>query len=540
MQIDLAGAGAGTWGDPAELQAQVCIIGGGIAGLVLASKLCDAGVDVVLLEAGGASPEAAEQELSSEVRLSGQPHLGTSEGRTRALGGSSVTWGGQLLPMSDGANWPVPVSQLEPYYGEIHRLLGVDDLPYGAQAFLVAQGDPSLNPSAPMSKLVPTMSRFAPFGRRNLARSLGRMLLKHPRARVLLHAQATELELSAEGDRIEAVRVRAPWGKPLGVRAQHTVVAAGTAETCRLLLLSRSRCPAGVGNGHDQVGRNFHDHLTVEVAAFEGAARERAAALFRPWLVGGLRGTAHAFKLQTHTKLGLNPAVAHLTFEEPADSGVGALREALRAWQKDPGAGPWRHLGALPRAGLDMWHLQQEAHQCRRRYVSARAKVALRVNVAQEIPSRSRVFLGDVPDRTGQAQVAVDWHHAAADLRTIRVVAAYLRTRFAQIGLSEQSGMIWRKDILQGSAEGPPHASGADPHPQIPGVEDARHAMGGACMGTDRRSSVVDPQLRVHGIGNLWIASAAVFPDGSPHLPTLTLMALALRLAEHLRADLQR
>jgi choline dehydrogenase-like flavoprotein len=58
--------------------------------------------------------------------------------------------------------------------------------------------------------------------------------------------------------------------------------------------------------------------------------------------------------------------------------------------------------------------------------------------------------------------------------------------------------------------------------------------MGGASMGTDSSTSVVDPNLRVHGLRNLFIASAAIFPDGSPQLPTLPLMTLTLRLAQHL------
>ncbi len=539
MKIDLREAGLEGEQGPAELQADVCIVGGGIAGLVLANKLCDAGFDVVLLEGGGASPEPAEQALTSEVELSGEPHLGTREGRTRALGGSSVSWGGQLLPMADGANWPVPVSELEPFYSEIHQLLGVDDLPYDAQSFLALRRESLTDVCTRMPRLVPTMSKFVPFGKRNLARSLGRRLLRHPRARVFFHAQATELVLSAAGDRIEAVQVLARSGRGMGVRAQHTVVAAGTVETCRLLLLSRSRVAAGVGNGHDQVGRNFHDHLTLEIASFEGSAREKAVALFRPWLVGGLRGTAHAFKLQTHPKLGLNPTVAHMTFEEPAGSGIAALRQVLRARQMGGNAGLWEPVSALPQAGMDVLRLEGEARLQGRRYVSPQAKAGLRINVAQEVPSRSRVFLSGASDHMGQEQVSVDWHYAPADLRTIRVLAGYLRSRFAQIGLGEQDGMVWRNDILPVNTAAD-HVAGADLHTQIPGLEDARHAMGGACMGTDPRASVVDPQLRVHGVSNLWLASAAVFPDGSPHLPTLTLMALTLRLAERLRSSLQR
>jgi choline dehydrogenase-like flavoprotein len=71
-------------------------------------------------------------------------------------------------------------------------------------------------------------------------------------------------------------------------------------------------------------------------------------------------------------------------------------------------------------------------------------------------------------------------------------------------------------------------------------IQDARHAMGGACLGTDPRSSVVDPNLTVHGIDNLSIAGAATFPTGSPPLPALPLMALSLRLAEHVAARLTK
>jgi choline dehydrogenase-like flavoprotein len=69
-------------------------------------------------------------------------------------------------------------------------------------------------------------------------------------------------------------------------------------------------------------------------------------------------------------------------------------------------------------------------------------------------------------------------------------------------------------------------------------IQDARHAMGGACMGTDPRSSVIDPNLTVHGIDNLSIAGTATFPTGNPPLPALPLMALALRLAHHVTARL--
>jgi choline dehydrogenase-like flavoprotein len=72
---------------------------------------------------------------------------------------------------------------------------------------------------------------------------------------------------------------------------------------------------------------------------------------------------------------------------------------------------------------------------------------------------------------------------------------------------------------------------------ELEGLEDARHAMGGMCMGEDPKTSVVDAEMRVHGVKGLSVASAAVFPDGSPQLPTLTMMALTLRLAERLARE---
>ena len=96
----------------------------------------------------------------------------------------------------------------------------------------------------------------------------------------------------------------------------------------------------------------------------------------------------------------------------------------------------------------------------------------------------------------------------------MRKYAAHLKEQFEAMGLT---GVEWAPGMLDDGA--------------LAGLEDARHAMGGACMGADPRTSVVDAEMRVHGVGNLSIASAATFPDGSAQLPTLTMMALALRLA---------
>jgi len=298
----------------------------------------------------------------------------------------------------------------------------------------------------------------------------------------------------------------------------------GTVETSRLLLASRSVAAEGVGNANDRVGRDFHDHLTLPVATITGAARERMLQELRPWVFGG---TVHSVKLEASRGLrerrGLNPILAHIAIDEPEGSGVAVVREMLTGLQR----GELRralttHAMHVPGATLEAGRLAWAAKVRGRRFVSEGAAVRLQMNVAQDVPSLSRIRLGDDVDATGVPRVVVDWRVSGNEMDTLRKYAVHLKEQFEVIGLM---GVEWVPEMFM---EGAP----------LPGMEDARHAMGGACMGVDPRSSVVDTEMMVHGVANLSIAGAATFPTGGAQLPTLTMMALALRLAERLAAQL--
>ena len=207
----------------------------------------------------------------------------------RALGGTSLTWGGQLLPFpDDSAAWPISSADLVPFTAEAEDLLAVDSLPYDAAAFFtkLEQRAPALQIQRP--QLDSSLSKFTPFSHRNLAHTLGRRLRTHSKARVILHAQATELLLASTRDHIEAVLVRTPAGQSHRIESDHIILAAGTIETVRLLLVSQ------IGNQHDQVGRNFHDHLTLTAATLREPARTQLLFALRPWIH---RGTLHSLKL---------------------------------------------------------------------------------------------------------------------------------------------------------------------------------------------------------------------------------------------------
>ncbi len=455
MEIDLAAIEA-----PVEaIRSQVCVIGAGIAGLVLARKLAMRGVDVVVLEAGGRSIEDCGQVLFAAAELRGQAHVGTTEGRFRVFGGTSLRWGGQVLSMGENgaADWPVDAEELVPFVAEAEGLLQVGLLPFDAAGFFAGIHSPVPEMLAGVDEVEARVSKWMAFPRRNMAPTLGKDLLE--RARVYLHAQVVELLLSPGGERVAAVMVRSPAGNTVRFEADEVVLAAGTVETARLLLASRSVSAEGVGNAHDQVGRNFHDHVTLPAATLTGAARARVVSELRPWVffAGGARdvrgGTLHSVKLEARRelreRLGLNPILAHIAIVEPEGSGIAVVRELLTSLQRrEFGKVLTTHALKIPGAMVEGARLVLGAKLRHRRFISEGAVLKLQFNVAQDAPSSSRVTLGETVDAAGMPKVVVDWRVTEQEVGTMRRYAVHLREQFEAMGMT---GVVWSAGMTEES-----------------------------------------------------------------------------------------
>ncbi len=205
---------------PATHTADICIIGAGVAGLILATelatRLANRGLKIHLLEAGGLTLEPRSQALY-DADMASALHTGTTQGRFRVFGGSSTRWGGQLLPYTPdifaptanipSAPWPLSEDALTRHYPEVLRIMGVGPraaaLPFNGAALLTALNRPPV-PLSPDIHL--RYSKWASFSRRNLANTLGRQAIASPDITVFLHANA--VALSTEAGRITAVHVR--------------------------------------------------------------------------------------------------------------------------------------------------------------------------------------------------------------------------------------------------------------------------------------------------------------------------------------------
>ncbi len=503
-----------------EFRSTVCIVGAGIAGLALASRLADRGIDVHLLEAGGLQQEERSQAFYA-TEQPGDPHTGAHDGRFRVFGGSSTRWGGQLLPFTaetfsppDGvpsAAWPIEESEVTNYYGDIETIFNTNRLSFDA-ALLLTLGHA---PVAFSPRINLRYSKWAPFNKRNVAGTLGKTALAHPKLTVFTHANVASLE--GEGAAIESARVLNYAAVEFRFHARVFIVAAGTVESSRILLSSTA-----VPNPHDQLGRYFQDHLSFHAAHFASPARELLLHKLGPFFIDG---TLHTCKMEASPALraqnGLGAVMAHVVVVEPDDSGAAAIRNLLRSIQT-------RKLKQAVTANLlpvfrglgDVGRLVLYARFKRRRAVSARAQVILNIDLEQARDPENRIRLSDKRDALGMPVAVVDWRVNEDDKRLALRFAAIIREELAELELAPAS---WAECVNQGT---------------LPVLADTYHAMGGLCMGRDPEQSVVDADLKVHALANLYVASCAVFPSGSSSNPTFTLLALTLRLADHLSAQL--
>ncbi|MEQ8968674.1 MAG: GMC family oxidoreductase [Azospirillaceae bacterium] len=511
------------------VETDLCIVGAGIAGLTLAHALADSGMDILILEGGGEADEARSQDLY-RIDTPGVPHDGAANGRFRVLGGSSTRWGGQLLPMQPldfaargwvpGSGWPIPYDAVSRHFAEAHRIMHVPDPRFDGSP---PDGYPTGALALDRERFRMRHSRWAPFGKRNLALTLGPILAEKPNIRILVHANAVALETGGAGRHVDAVRVRGYDGREARVCARRVVLAGGTIETARLLLDSTDADPQGLGNGHDLVGRYFQDHLSLRAATLAPPARSGFRAAFEPVF---RKGVMYSPKLElseaaqrAHRSL---YAMGHVVFETPEDSGLYEVRKILQARQSKTAPipspeGMWRILRDLP----DVWRAGTANKLGGRVRMPRRAEPILYIDTEQAPDPDSRVSLGRDTDALGMRKAVLDWRLGAAERDAARLYARLFAQAWREKGLGEVRFAESLFDDARWLETG----------------KDAYHQLGTTRMGRTPEEGVVDPDLRVHGVDNLWVASCAVFPTSGGSNPTLTMMALTLRLAEHLTAE---
>jgi choline dehydrogenase-like flavoprotein len=474
-----------------RLGADVCIVGAGAAGIALALELAGSPLRVVLLESGGFERDEQTQALY-RGRIFGRRYPPLDEVRSRWFGGTTSAWLGRLRPLDPDdfeprewiphSGWPISARELAPFVARAARSFGLEEPAAGAAS---NEAPPlPLDPEAFESREL----RIAPvrFGERHRG-----ALTAAANVDTWLHANAVELVANEAGSALSAVRVATLAGGAFSVRARAFVLAAGGIENPRLLLASNRASEAGLGNAADLVGRFFMEHPQLVAGALLPASAELPLGLYRPRPQRGAQSVAL-----------LAPAAALLRRERIQSFAVLLAGDAA--------------LPDLERSlAQDVCELEGAAGGPARRAL-------LLVNSCEQAPNpASRVRLSEERDALGMARVQLEWRLSPSDLHALRRGHELLARELGRAGVGRLQLMLGPGDM-----DWPPDLGGSG------------HHLGTTRMHEDPRRGVVDASSRVHGLANLYVAGSSVFPTSGAADPTLTIVALAIRLADHLRREL--
>ncbi len=396
------------------------------------------------------------------------------------------------------SGWPLDATELEPYYERAAQLVRIhafdgDELsrePTARRPLLALDGSDAFTTDVFYYPSPPT----------NFGLAYREQIVGSPRLTLLLHANAVELETDPGARTLERIRVRTLAGGELSIEARHFVLATGGIENARLLLASNRVAPAGVGNQNDLVGRYFMEHPHVPIGAYAlWCERPEAIALYESYtpnvelghMSHGVIASTAAYQRRERT---LNFS---LQLQRPAAVGAGA--DAL----------------------LDGAHrLDRVLRQDSGKHADAPHRVTglLHARTEQTPNPDSRVTLDRERDALGLPRARLDWRLVELDHTSLyRSTVDFAREIYRAHG-----GRI-RIDLDPAAFEKTAIGFGF-------------HHMGTTRMARRPTEGVVDEHCRVHGLDNLYVAGSSVFPTSGYANPTLTLLALALRLADRLRS----
>jgi choline dehydrogenase-like flavoprotein len=508
----------------------VIVIGAGAVGLVAAVSLARAGVKVLLLETGSAEPGEA-QDLN-QVSITGRAHSGALHGRARVVGGTTTLWGGQLTQfvpydfearaIMPDAVWPISFREVERYYADVAKLLGLD-LTHLSDASLLAASD---GPAAAESGCEFFFTRW--LRESNLARWFAHDLNDRPNLAVAPSCHASEILCADDESRITGVRVHAKDGGRRDLRARQIVLACGTIEISRLLLLTGRKNPAWTWCANPNIGAFFQDHLDLIIGKVQVNDKRRFADRFENLVVNGFKYQPKIRMLgPTLRREGLLNIACSMRFDSRVTEDLQALKQFIKALRNGTTVArpieTLRRIAALNRVWFPLiWRYLRH----RRVLAIADRGIGVIAHCEQRPMRESRISLEPARlDRFGDPIARLHWVlDEELQIKSLQCFAVHLQ-RF----LESTAGAELIAD---------PALTSRDVR-LLTEASDSYHQCGGARMGTSAAQGVVDADCKVFGTGNLYVAGAAVFPCASFANPTYTAMALARRLCDKLMGERQ-
>jgi choline dehydrogenase-like flavoprotein len=505
---------ARTLEDGTLIEGDLCIIGAGAAGISVALEWEQSGHKVILLEGGGFNVEADIQDLYAGESV-GHRYYPLQSARLHFFGGTTGHWGGWCAPYDPQdfkarswvphSGWPITREDLDPFYERARHLV---ELP--RSTWDVADYE---NPETGMSRLQFDPSRvwtkmwqMSPPTR--FGQKYREPILTSQQIHLFTYANVCNIDADESASTVREVQVRCLNGKTHTVRARHYVLACGAMQNARLLLASNRQAPNGLGNDHDQVGRYFMEHIEVQSANLMLPA-SRVMNLYR----------ADIFITEAFGELALTEAM-----QEELQILNGTASLLLQPLSETPLG--IEHFSEDAAEMIEFFDQTQDMVEDGSRSASDFSTVrqyVMATRLEQAPNPDSRIMLSAEKDALGMPRTRLDWQLTAFDKHSIRTMYEVFGAEAGRAGIGRVQLMDW----LSGE------------EPMWPAFQGAGwHHMGTTRMHDDPRQGVVDAQCKVHGIDNLHVAGSSTFTTAGAANPTLTLIALTLRLSDHLKEHL--
>jgi len=493
----------------------VTIAGAGAAGILLAALLSHRGRRVLVIESGHFELDDERQSLN-EIEQTGKKMSNAVWNRKRAIGGTTTAWGGQSLPFGrldfekrdwvEHSGWPIAFDTLQPYYDIANRFMGVDERNYDSDMLgLLDRRDPGFDPAL-------LHYHYSKWARQPNFYKLHRQVLERD-VTVLYNAHLLRIDLAPNG-RVQTIEIGDFRGRRRTMPVKILVLACGGVEANRILLLNDHQMAGGLGSASGWLGKAFMEHPCLDAGYVDSSDMRALQELFGTRVRGGrrysVRLSAGADWQRTNRLLNISASLMWL-YEGDA---IGPLSE-LKSFVGQPRLASAPKMARSSRQlATGLWTLARSGLIYK---PGAAAKLSL---MCEQQPScDSYIALSGERDRFGARKARLHWRIGRLTWDTVLSFCRTLGEEIQRLGL----GHVRLFDTLQADA------ADFESH-----LSDVNHHMGGARMSTSPNDGVVDDQLQVWGIPNLFVCSAAVFPTSSHSNPTLTLLALAARLVDRL------
>lgn len=493
------------------IEGDICIIGAGAAGISMALEWIGTRHKVILLEGGGFEYDERVQELY-DGKTTGQKYYPLKGCRLHYFGGTTGHWAGYCSTFEEidfkkrdwvpHSGWPITRADLDPFYARAHK--NVDLGPYDYSLAYWQTQYPGYKPLPIDEKVVwNKMWQFSPPTR--FGEKYKNTIVNAANVHLYTYANVVDIKANPTVKNIEEVTVKNYTGKQHTVKAKYFVVACCSIQNARLLLASNKQAPKGLGNDNDNVGRYFMEHLEIKSAELwlekpdpmnlymveynkTKARAELAISAQKQEEHKILNGTTSLTPLDLAKKY---PAMIDVWSPDRKKN-----EETFKSFGDEP-------VAKTPDNGYNSFELF--------------------TRIEQAPNPDSRVTLDTEKDSLGMPRATLNWALTPLEKRSIRKIYELLAHEVGRTGVGRVRLMEYLRD--EKDYTWPSFTGGG------------WHHMGTTRMSDDPKTGVVDANCKVHGIDNLYIAGASCYATAAAPNPTLTLIALTLRLSDHLKGQ---